>query len=273
MIYPEQLGNCLALCRVADGLSASERRSRLRQIRRSFRPGLIRQTFRWLRNIVNMFRDAFSKALTAIIGSLAKTRPGMVGGQQGQVTEIGKTLLGATANAYEPILERHIGKPVVVRVAGSADSPTAVPFEMQGYLVDYSESYLAVFNTEHEPIESVNMELEASQEQAAYRVNLEPEEVIVFCKGPEALVVESIYRNGQEHQLAVSLLPGCSLNLRRPAGAAIRLQMQVTRRLDLVCPRTTATVHFGAETAISASQSHGGVAPEALADQSESMPS
>ncbi len=90
MIYPEQLGNCLALGRVADGLSASERRSRLRQIRRSFRPGLIRQTFRWLRNIVNMLRDAFSKALTTIIGSLTKTRPGMVGGQQGQVTEIGK---------------------------------------------------------------------------------------------------------------------------------------------------------------------------------------
>ena len=272
MIYPTELANCLALCRVTDGLSDSERRQRLRQVRSSFRPGLLRRGLRGVRNMVNMLRDAFSKALAAIIGSIAKTRTGAIASQQGQVTEIGQTLLGAAANAYEPILEAHVGKPVIVRVAGPADSPTQAPFEMQGYLVDYTESYLAVFNVEHDPIESVSLELTESQERANLKIDLSPQDVNIICEGPEAVIVDAVRNGHQSHQLAVTLLPGCSLNLRRQtADAPVQLQLKVTRRLDLVCPRTTATVYFGADTEVPARRDWTGMAPQAQADQTESV--
>ena len=71
----------------------------------------------------------------------------MARSQKGHVEKIGKTLLGAAGNAYEPMLERHIGKPVVLELASPAD-PNTHTIELSGYLAEYSDKYLALFNVE-----------------------------------------------------------------------------------------------------------------------------
>ena len=96
-------------------------------------------------------------------------------------------MLGAAANAYEPILERHIGKRVVLELKAAGEN--ASPIELPGYLVEYSEKYVAVFNVEHEPLEDVRLELTDSAEREGVRVELGPTHVMITCTGNEALVV------------------------------------------------------------------------------------
>ncbi|MFP4143789.1 MAG: hypothetical protein ACLFV3_01480 [Phycisphaeraceae bacterium] len=41
-----------------------------------------------------------------------------------------------------------------------------------------------------------------------------------------------------------------SVDTRPPIGGPVKLSPEVTRRLDVVCPRTLASVHFGADTEV-----------------------
>ena len=75
-------------------------------------------------NFLNVIRDAVINALGLVIGRFAGA--GMTGAlktQSGRISEVGGTLLGMMANAYEPLLERHIGKPVILEVMYPEGSP------------------------------------------------------------------------------------------------------------------------------------------------------
>ena len=249
LLYPKQIEGMLAICRIEEGLTEKEKAKRRRQVRRSFKPGPIRRTLRWFRNLLNTLRDAFSKAMSAIIGSLAKARPGssVLSSQQGQVTAIGDTLLGAAANAYEPMLEAHVGKPVVVEVASDAD-PTKAPVEIEGYLVDYTDQFVSVFNVDHRFDERFTLEASEDHERPNVSLAMTPTDAKVTCIGPEALVVRT-FRSGETFSdLRLVLLPGCSVCLRREAEGPVSLELATTRTLDITAPRSIAKVYFGSES-------------------------
>ena len=265
LIYETELGACLALCRVDAALTDTERRRREKQIRRSFRPGLHRRVLRWVRNILNTLRDAFSKALSSILGTLARARPGaaVLSTHQTQVDEIGQTLLGAAGNAYEPLLEAHIGRPVVLRVA-SAHAPTTTPIELPGYLVDYTDRFIAVFNVAHEPEQQIELPMTEAAERPGVTLTLSDEDVLIRCTGPASIVLNRLRgEDGALRELGLALLPGCAVSLPRAGAASVMLQR--TRHLDIVCPRALATVHFGADTQ-TPGQRWSGLAPARFAE-------
>ncbi|MEX0653026.1 MAG: hypothetical protein WD534_14510 [Phycisphaeraceae bacterium] len=249
MVYETEMGNYLALCRVEDGLTDKEKRQRQRQIRRSFRPGILRRFLRWLRNIINTLRDAFNKAFTAILGQLARARPDseLLTTQQANVNLIGQDLLLAAGNAYEPILEAHIGRPVILKLASTIE-PTSHVVELPGYLVDYTDRFVAVFNVEHAPLETIELTLTETTERGNVKVALDGHDVLVTCTGPEVIVVRSYEAGEARKKLAVPLLPGCTLRLWRPGPeVSAHLTLERTRQIDVVCPRSIATIHFGAD--------------------------
>lgn len=272
VIYENEMASCLAICRVEDGLTDDEKRDRQRQVRKSFRPGIFRRTLRWMRNIVNTLRDAFSKAFTAIVGQLAKAKPGstVLSTQQSGVNEIGQTLLGAAGNAYEPILEAHIGKPVILKLASTTE-PTNITMEVPGYLVDYTDQYIAVFNVGHEPVERIEWELSESAQKPGVKVELTAEDAIVSCTGPEFVVVRRYECAQRQSEMAVVLTPGCSLALPRDGGSQVKLVLERTRQVDIVAPRSLATVHFAAEVATASRHKWLGLAPEHAAESKESV--
>lgn len=262
LIYEDELANGLAICRSIDALTDRERRKRKHQIRRSFRPSPIRRTGRWFRNLVNTLKDAFSKALSALIGQLSKARTGAVlTTHKGGVDQIGQTLLGAAANAYEPLLEQHIGKPVVVQLASPAD-PEKKLVDLPGYLVDYTDKYLAVFNVEHEPISNEKIEVTESVAQPGYKIDITDQSLTVACQGPEILIVKSIETAKRYARLEVALTNGARLELNRGGSEPVTLHLERTRRVDLVCPRAQATIYFGGELPDPSRAKEHGMAPE-----------
>src|SRR5262249_21137780 len=74
-----------------------------------------------------------------------------------------QTLLGRFANAYEPLLEQYIGQPVILDVADPID-PNNKTVEYTGYLADYTQQYIAVFNVEHKIGEAMVVSLPDTDE-------------------------------------------------------------------------------------------------------------
>lgn len=249
MIYEEDLANCLAICRTVDALTDKEQRKRKRQIKKCIRPSVLRRLWRWFRNLFNTLNDAFSKAFTAVMGQVSKMKPGGTAGkalttQQGSVEQIGQTLLGTVGNAYEPILEGHVGKPVVLELQSPAD-PDKKSIELYGYLAEYSDKYLAVFNIEHQPIETLDLDLTESAQHRGVNITLEPGHVAVTCCGPDLIVVKSVYSEGREFDLAVALTNGTTLRLHRTRDTPVKLRLERSRHVDIVVPRAHAAIHFG----------------------------
>ena len=267
MIYEPDMANCLAICRTEEGLTDGEKNSRRRQVRRAINPSLCRRAWRGFRNLFNTLNDAFSKAFSTVLGQVSKMKAGPGGAtlttHKGSVDQIGQTLLGAVGNAYEPILERHIGKPVVLELASPAD-PDNKPVELHGYLADYTDKYIAIVNIEHHPLELIELEATESTERSGVKITLEPAHVAVTCTGADPLIIRNVAAGQQQYELGVVLTNGATLRLTRPADTSVKLTIERTGHLDIVCPRSQAAVHFGSDPSADEAQLRHphGLAPE-----------
>ena len=275
LFHEPQVKEVHAICRPINALSRRERKARARQIRRSFRPNIVRRGLRGLRNLLNTLKDAFSKALSAIIGQLMKTTAKGTGiaQQESGVSQIGTTLLGAAGNAYEPILERRIGKPVVLQLACKMGEETEL-IDLPGYLVDYTADYIAVFNVDHEPIGSHTLKVSGSQEGPGYRIEMGKGKFKLTCTGPEVLIVKTITTAKRQASLEAAVPFGCSVELNMDGCAEVELVFERTRRIDIFAPRSVANVYFGGEYAhkVTDKERAAGIAPEEIVEENSDDP-
>lgn len=228
-----------------------------------------------MRNFVDLVRDAITKSLSVLMGALAsKGRLGQaVQSRAGEVGELGTTLVSAMANAFEPLLERHIGKPVIIAFDNPQGASEPV-CEFPGYLVDYTEEYVAVFNVDQEPEETFEVKTAEPHSRDNMQINISGAHVKISCSGPDALVLHSVSHSGRNVELGVVLMPGCSMEFDLIEGEPITVSAERTRKLDWVCPRSRARVQFGSDP-MAASQRRwagAGASPEAARDQSDSLP-
>jgi len=101
-------------------------------------PPLQNRIKRSVLNSFNMLRDSFGQAMKAIIGSMSKdTRLGKAKDADKRFGEIQGNLTNMIPNAWEPILEKYLGNPVVVE--RRAESELLLE---SGILEDYSSKYL-----------------------------------------------------------------------------------------------------------------------------------
>lgn len=118
-----------------------------KQIQRISNPSLLRRFRRWTWNVFNTLRDAVSQSLGMLLGSLKKSTPmGKVAGADQRAGEIGNTLLGTVPNSYEPVLEKYLGKPVIVEMLEDDNV-----MEFAGLLQEYSGKYLLLRNVAFQP--------------------------------------------------------------------------------------------------------------------------
>ncbi len=256
MIYPAELtGKTLGLLRAHETMTEQGRRERDRQVERSFNPGLFRRVWRKVRIFVNTLRDAFSKAVNLVVGQVVKARPDsqMLATQQGSVTQIGDTLVtrGLAANAYEPLLERHIGKPVIVDLKRPGDAP-AMGFA--GYLAEYTADFVAVFNVQHELGQTFELDLPRDagepvrQDDVAVTAGFADGRITITNVGTEAVLVTSAEREAFEPlDIGATIAPGGTLGLPGKDLGGARVMLAKLRRFDIVAPRSAAIVRHAGE--------------------------
>ncbi len=142
IVFNAEMANVYLIIRFLDELTEENAKRRQKTLNRSYHPNLVRRLRRKIRNWFNMIRDAVSQALSSLIAAATKTGPTAIASQQKTMAGTGGQLVEWFGNAYDPILERHIGRKIVVEVA----SPEGPIIEYVGVFREYSGDYLEVMD-------------------------------------------------------------------------------------------------------------------------------
>ena len=246
LLYEQEMKQVLAFTRYVGDLTEQEQIDRRRQVETRSRPGPVRRLRRSIRNLFNAIHDAFVQALSAFVGQMARARVvgGVVQTQQGRVESIGRTLLGA-GNAYEPMLERHIGSPVVLELTNPVDPDTRT-CELPGYLAEYSERYLALFNVEQPIDQALVLPVSERSEAEGVRIDVEKDRIEITNLDDTPLIIEGLSSEstGENRDLDIVLTNGASAKLARIEGDDLCVRLLRVRQIDLVCPRDHAIVRY-----------------------------
>ncbi len=145
IIYKAEFPLIDVIIRFNDELSPAEAQRRDRVLARSFHPGPVRRLRRRLRNVFNTTKDAVAEAVS-VASSTMRLGKGASGAalssQQKSVSRAGAEVIESFGNVYDPTLEKHIGRIVVLEVGGK-DGQVA---EYVGVLREYSPEFLEVLD-------------------------------------------------------------------------------------------------------------------------------
>ena len=281
LIYQHELEQqILSALRYHAELDEPAQRARRMQAHRTFNPGPLKRAWRGVRNFVNTLRDAFNNAIGAVVGQYQRMNPtsAVIGAQAGSVTNIGQTLLGKFANAYEPLLEQYIGQPVILDVADPLN-PNNATVQYTGYLADYTQNFIAIFNVEHPRMQEIVLELPDIERgealppippppppggtpimlpppitaQQGLNVRIDGLRMKIQNTRNEPVVVRRLEREGFEPIVFGTVIPGNAfLDLPARDARGAKLFIDVIQCLDVVAPRKFATIRHAGEQVVRA---------------------
>ncbi|MBC8108280.1 MAG: hypothetical protein H7Z14_16965 [Anaerolineae bacterium] len=276
LIYQQELEQqVLSVLRYHGELDERAQRARRMQAHRTFNPGPLKRAWRGVRNFINTLRDAFNNAIGAVVGQYQRMNPtsAVIGAQAGSVTNIGQTLLGKLANSYEPLLEQYIGQPVILDVADPMN-PNNATVQYTGYLADYTQNFIAIFNLEHPKIQEIILELPDIDRgealppippppppggtpimlsppitsQQGLNVRIDGLRMRIHNTRPEPIVVRRLEREGFEPIVFGTVAPSNAfLDLPARDARGAKLFIDVIQCLDIVAPRKFATIRHAGE--------------------------
>jgi hypothetical protein len=276
MIYQQELDSqLLSLLRYHDELTPTKQAERTRQIHHMFNPGPLRRIWRKIRNLLNTLKDAFNAAIGAVVGQYQRLNPSsaVLSTQGNQVTQIGQTLLSKFANAYEPLLEQYIGQQVILDIADPLN-PNNTTNEFVGFLADYTQNFIAVFNVEHTTAEKFSLTLPdvekgemmaplppppppgapanvlpaALKEENGLAVRIDAGRFRIWNNRSESVILRRMEREGFEPiEFGAVVPPNGVFDLPARDARRATLIFEVVRVVDVVAPRKFATVRHAGE--------------------------
>jgi hypothetical protein len=147
ILFKEEFNTIYLLLRFHDELSEANKRKRVQEVKRAYHPSLLRLLVRKARNVVNTCRDSIFEVLGMAMTKAKTANPslGTLASQQKHVKRVEKDVGGHLGRSYDPILEKHFGKRVVLEI-------TTVDGEVQEYVgifKDYSRGFLQVMDVSY----------------------------------------------------------------------------------------------------------------------------
>src|SRR5690606_22043752 len=136
------------------------------------------------------------------------------------------------------------GKPVILELA-TPNTPDKRPIQIPGYLADYSDRFVAAFNVDHTPVKVVHLTVTEPVETPDYKITLDPNHVFFTSAGHDLLIVRSIELGNQKPDLVSVLLPGTTLRMSTRGKLPMKIELAITRKIDIICPRAMGKVKFG----------------------------
>ncbi len=245
MFYKDEYPKIEALYRVPEGLSAEAQASRRREIARTAQPGPLRRLARRIRNWIALLRDALVQSVGLVVGLAKARRPG-VANQEAGLQQLTSAVVGYAGTAYDPLLEAHLFRQVVVEVQRGGATHIYCGW-LKNYTTDFLEIVDAFANHASTPDERRDCGAHAlppglSVEVVAGKLRVRNDSLLLYY-------VWHAQAAGRLYPFACALPAGtlADLAVDVPEGADVTLTTGLVGRVDLVVPRTRALVRHAAD--------------------------
>ena len=146
ILYKQEFSTIAAVIRYLDDLDEKGRISRQKELARAYHPRFARRTGRKINNIFKTVRDSLMDVVNLMIAQAKKSTPiGQMTGQQDKYSmKVRDELMSTMNNAYEPLIERHIGRMMV------AEFPRGDGIaEYCGVLKEYTADFIELRDVEY----------------------------------------------------------------------------------------------------------------------------
>jgi hypothetical protein len=259
IFYKEQYAAMDGLYRYAVGLPDDQQRRRTDVIRKTVDPSATRRAGRKIRNWLGMIRDAVLQVVSVLIGA-AKTRApasAVLSTQEQSIRALSSEIIGHAGNVYDPLLERHLYRQVVVELTRGGRKRSFC-----GWLKDYSSEFIEVLDAvvNHGPYHALAPHSPGASSIPGVEIRFENHRLAVVNESEQMLFLTEIRRGESVLPMGVVLPVGFTADLRIDAafgtGASaesIEVWLKTARRIDMVVPRSHALVRHagsGAETSL-----------------------
>lgn len=141
ILFKQSIDDVEAIFRYHDELSPENQSLREDEVKKTANNGWFRRLVRRIRNFINTFRDAINESLGLFLTRMKGTSGSvLMKTQDERIKKLGSQAVGAVGNAYDPILERYVGKYAVIELLAGERVE-----EFSGVLREYSQSWISLF--------------------------------------------------------------------------------------------------------------------------------
>ncbi len=146
ILYKYEYPNIAALIRYRDELSESNKKEREKELKRTYHPTLLRKVKRKIQNVFKTLRDSVMEVVNLLISQAKKATPAgaVLTSQDKYVSRMKQELMGSVGTSFEPLLERYIGRRVVLELIKGDKI-----FECCGVLKDYTSEFIEIMDVNY----------------------------------------------------------------------------------------------------------------------------
>ncbi|MCK4788711.1 MAG: hypothetical protein KAV87_33520, partial [Desulfobacteraceae bacterium] len=118
ILFKDEYDSIYLLLRLHSELSEANKRKRIKEVEKAYHPWPPRLLARKVRNIANTCKDSIFEVMGVAMTRAKTANPALaaVASQQKSVKRLEKGVADYLGRAYDPILEKHIGKWVVLEI-------------------------------------------------------------------------------------------------------------------------------------------------------------
>lgn len=167
ILYKNEFPNIELVIRYQDKLNQEEKTHREKALKRYYKPKVMHRIKRKLRNFFCVVRDALVEVFNLFMGRIRTATPAgaVLSGQDKYVSQIQQQLIPAANTSFEPLLEKYIGKKVVIKMMRKDKA-----VEYSGILKDYSTDFIEILDVEYKQQDSTRRaDIIASRQLALVR--------------------------------------------------------------------------------------------------------
>ncbi len=147
ILYKYEYPNIGAVIRFHDELSEKNKKAREKELKRTYHPGPWRRLRRKMLNVLRTVRDSVVEVVNLLISQAKKATPAgkMLTSQDKYVSQMKQELMGSVGTSFEPLLERYIGRKVVLELIKGDKI-----FEYCGVLKDYTAEFVEIMDVNYQ---------------------------------------------------------------------------------------------------------------------------
>ena len=146
ILYKYEYSNITSLIRYHDELSERGKKEREKELKRTYHPTMLRRLKRKIQNVFKTVRDSVMEVVNMLISQAKKATPAgaVLTSQDKYVSRMKQELMGSVGTSFEPLLERYIGKMVVLELIKGDKI-----FEYCGVLKDYTAEFVEIMDVNY----------------------------------------------------------------------------------------------------------------------------